>query len=585
MKSFLTLSQLVFYQADKFNNKKALNFKESDQWKSFSNEEFLTKSLNFACGLKEIGLKNNQTLAIYSYQNPIWLIADFGSILAGAITVPIFHNISKEHLTYEMDDAKVEYIFTDNLDVFEELSTLRPDLKIITYGLEIKSAKENHFSFDDLISLGEKALNDGKYNAEEISNSNKPEDLATIIYTSGSTGNPKGVEITHGNLVSQIKATAEFFELTQEDSALSFLPLAHIFERMVMMFYISRGVSVYFAGDVKDVGNLLKEIKPTLMTSVPRVLEKVFARVRTGAEESSIIKRFLANKAINRALEKHPEHKKTLFDRILDCLIYKKIRVSLGGNLRMILCGGAALSRTMEGFYRNIGVNLFCGYGLTEASPVLSVNCPKLDKFNTVGTAYNNIELKISEDGELVARGPNIMRGYHNQPEKTAEVLEAGWLKTGDLAKIDDQGFVRIIGRKKEIFKNSNGKYVRPVPIEQSLVQNLEFLLGVVIIAEGRKFTSALLFPDFDILSKSKKKFNFSGSDEEFLKSEKLKNFVALKIDEINSNLDHWEQVQKFSIINSEISIQSGEITPSMKLKRNVIENKFSEAIDGFYVK
>ena len=579
MKNFSTLSELISFQASNFSNPRAFNFKEKNQLRSFSNQEFLEKTFHFACGLREIGLQKNQTIANCSYQNPIWLIVDLGAILAGAVTVPIFHNISKENLFYEIEDADVKYIFTDNAEIFSEIKSRNLNLKIITYGFENESA----ISFEGLILLGKKAADEKKYDLDSFLKINQPQDLATIIYTSGSTGRPKGVELTHQNLVSQIKATAECFLLNSQDVALSFLPLAHIFERMVMMFYISQGISIYFADDVKNVGNILRETHPSLMTTVPRVLEKVFAKIKEGIDSASLVKKFLGKKAFQRALEKDPTAQKNLLDKIFDRLIYKKFRDSLGGNIKMIICGGAALSLDLERFYKNIGIDLFCGYGMTESSPVLAVNCAKAQKFGTVGKAFPAVELRIANDGELLARGPNIMLGYHGKPEKTAEVIENGWLKTGDLARIDEQGFVKIVGRKKEIFKNSNGKYVAPVPLEQSLVQELGFLLGAIVIAEGKKFTSAILFPEFEILKKFKIKFNFSWSDEEFLKSEILQNFVEEVVQKINQNLDHWEQIQKFHIATTPISIESGEITPSMKLKRNLLEEKYKNVIDGFY--
>lgn len=579
MKNFSTLSELILFQASNFNNPRAFNFKEKNQLRSFSNQEFLEKTFHFACGLQEIGLQKNQTIANCSYQNPIWLIVDLGAILAGAVTVPIFHNISKENLFYEIEDADVKYIFTDSAEIFSEIKSRNLDLKIITYGFE----NENVISFEGLISLGKKAADEKKYDLDSFLKINQPQDLATIIYTSGSTGRPKGVELTHQNLVSQIKATAECFSLNSQDVALSFLPLAHIFERMVMMFYISQGISIYFADDVKNVGNILRETHPSLMTTVPRVLEKVFAKIKEGIDSASLVKKFLGKKAFQHALEKDPTAQKNLLDNIFDHLVYKKFRESLGGNIKMIICGGAALSLDLERFYKNIGIDLFCGYGMTESSPVLAVNCAKAQKFGTVGKAFPAVELKIADDGELLARGPNIMLGYHGKSEKTAEVIENGWLKTGDLAQIDEQGFVKIVGRKKEIFKNSNGKYVAPVPLEQRLVQELGFLLGAIVIAEGRKFTSAILFPEFEILKKFKTKFNFSGSDEEFLKSEILQNFVEEVVRKINQNLDHWEQIQKFHIASEPISIESGEITPSMKLKRNLLEERYKNVVEGFY--
>ena len=581
MKDFSTLSELVSFQASSFNNSRAFNFRKNGEWKSFSNQEFFDKSLYFACGLREIGLIKNQAIAIYSYQNPIWLIADLGSILAGAVTVPIFHNISTENLLYEISDAAVKYIFTDNIEFCEIIKSSNLDLKVITYGFE----REGLISFDALILLGKNAVEQKKYDFESLSKSNSPQDLATIIYTSGSTGKPKGVELTHHNLVSQIKATALCFPLDAKDVALSFLPLAHIFERMVMMFYISQGISIYFSDDIKNVALDLKEINPSLMTAVPRVLEKIFLRIKEVGQNSFGIKKILVTSAINRALSKDSQVKKTILDKIYDHLVYQKFRNILGSKMKMIICGGAALSEDLERFYSNIDVNLYCGYGLTEASPVLSVNYPKSYKFATIGKAFPFVELKIAPDSELMARGPNIMHGYHNKAEKTAEIIKDGWLKTGDLAQIDKDGFVKIIGRKKELFKNANGKYIRPIPIEQKLVQNLGFLIGAIIIAEARKFTSVLLFPDFEILPKFKTKFDGKNlSNEDFLKSENLKRFVENEIQKINQNLDHWEQIKKFKIINDAISIETGEITPSMKLKRVFLEEKYKSAIEEFYL-
>ena len=580
MKNFSTICELPSFQASSFRNPHAFSFRENGQLKSFSNQDFLEKIFHFACGLKEIGLKKNQTLVNFSYQNPIWLIVDLGAIIAGAVTVPIFHNISKENLLYEISDSGAQYVFTDNPEFFAAVKEENLNLKIITRGLRDAGLIE----FDDLIALGKKAAEEKKYDLQSLLKTSHPQDLATIIYTSGSTGKPKGVELTHQNLVSQIKSTAELFPLLPQDVVLSFLPLAHIFERMVMMFYITQGVSIHFADDIKNVGNRLQEIHPNLMTTVPRVLEKVFLRIKDATNSGNFFKKFLAQKAFARALNKNSEVPNNLSDKIFDHLVYKKFRAIFGGKMRMIICGGGSLSSDLEHFYKNIGISLFCGYGLTESSPVLSVNCPATYKFATVGKAFPGVELKIADDKELLARGANIMRGYHGKKEKTAEVIVDAWLKTGDLAQIDEDGFVKIIGRKKELFKNANGKYVRPVPLEQRLVQELGFLLGAVVVAEGRKFTSALLFPEFEILKKFKEKFGFLGSDEEFLQAEILQNFVQKKVEEINQTLDNWEKIQKFYITTEAISIESGDITPSMKLKRNALEEKYKKEIEEFYV-
>lgn len=579
MLNFTTLSELVVFQAANFNNPNALNYKDGGAWKSFSNQELLEKIFHFACGLREIGVKKGDVVANYSYQNPIWLIVDLGSILAGAITVPIFENISKENLLYEISDANVSLIFTDKEGFLDESFFYKKQLKIISNGFE----SPDSIAFSAILEKGKQAADFGKYNLQSFLDGAKPDDLATIIYTSGSTGVPKGVEITHQNLISQIKDAAQFFALDSKDIALSFLPLAHIFERMVMLFYISRGVSVYFCDDIKNIGAMMKEVRPTIMTSVPRVLEKVFIKIRDNIEISSFLKKIIGKKALKRALTKDVNAKENFLDKIYDKLIYQKFRLALGGNMKMIICGGAALSIDLQRFYRNAKIEIYCGYGLTETSPVLAVNYAGHNKIGTVGLKFQSTELKIAADGELLARGANIMRGYHNQEKLTQGSFVDGWFKTGDFAKIDAEGFVTIIGRKKELFKNSNGKYISPTPIEQKLIQELGFLLGALVIAEGRKFTSALLFPEFELLTKLKNKFNFSGDDAEFLKSDILNKFCSAKIAKINKSLNHWEEVQKFHIVSDEISIETGEITPSMKLKREVLEKKYREVIEGFY--
>ncbi len=343
MKNFSNLGELIYFQSLEFNNKTCLNFKELGAWRSFSNQEFFENSFYFACGLKEIGLQNKQSVAILAYQNPIWLIVDFGIILAGATSVPMFHNISKENLFYQLDDSKAQFIFVDNKENFAILKEKNLQ-KIITYNFKTDGA----IAFEDLILLGKKAVEEKKYSIDNFLKLLQAQDLASIIYTSGSTGTPKGVELTHDNLVTQIKATALRFPLDKNsDKVLSFLPLAHIFERMVMMFYITQGVSIYFTDDIKNLGNLLKETRPTLMTVVPRMLEKVFVKIKDGVENSSFAKKIIAKKALKKALTKDVETKNNFVDKFFDLIIYKKFRQAMGGNMRMIICGGAPLSNEM----------------------------------------------------------------------------------------------------------------------------------------------------------------------------------------------------------------------------------------------
>jgi long-chain acyl-CoA synthetase len=504
--------------------------------------------------------------------------------------VPIFPDISKTNLLFEIDNADVKFVFCDSLENLKILQNSSKSSgvsfkKIIIYGFEFEG--ENIIHFDDLLKNGQALYQQKPELFAELSEGIKEDDLATIIYTSGSTGVPKGVEITHKNLVSQITACGQCFDLdSKSDVALSFLPLAHIFERMVMGLYISKGISIYFADDVKNVSKLLKEVKPTLITVVPRLLEKVFAKMKNGVDEASFLKKLIGRAAFYCA-GKNTLRKGivgiflyNLFNR----LVYTKLRNALGGNLNMMICGGAPLAPDLEKFFCGIGINLFIGYGTTESSPVITVNYPNYQRIGTVGKALPDVQVKIDSSGELFAKGNNIMRGYHKNPEKTNETIISGWLKTGDLAKIDEDGFITIIGRKKEMFKTATGKYVSPVPIEQKLLSNWQLLSAACVVAEGRKFVSCLLFPDFEVLPLYKKKVNLENlSDEEFFNSDFIKQRTNKLITLVNNNLNHWEQIQKYQLITQPISIQTGELTPSMKLKRGFVEEKYKQAIEDFY--
>jgi len=578
MQKFSNLAQLLIYIQNNYNNKNFLNYKIDNQWQNFSSQEFIQKVQALSIALNKIGVKKGSSFANYSYQNPIWLIVDFSAILAGAITVPIFSNLAQENLFYQLQDATVDFFFTDNPEICHKVFLNFPHLTIITNGFKVDYAT----SLDELISSEINNISSEKI-ADFVKNT-EPSDIATIVYSSGSTDKPKGVEISHQSLISQIHDSDEFFKLPASSVVLSYLPLAHIFERMVMCYYLSKGLSIYFVDDIKSLGNYMKEVSPTLMTTVPRALEKVFAKINNGIDNNNFVKKAIGKLAIKTALNKAPLSSKTIFDKLFDKLIYQKFRLALGGKIEMMICGGSPLSPDLEAFYWNIGVKIYCGYGLTECSPVLATNSPNNFRLKTVGKAFPSVELKLAEDKELLAKGINVMKKYHNLPEKTADVFVDGWFKTGDLAEIDQDGFVKIIGRKKEVFKNSNGKFIHPVAIEQKLVQNLGFLLGALIIAESRSFVSVLLFVDFDLIDNLRIKLGYHQEISKFLESQVLFNYTADKINKINHNLDKWEQIKKFKIITDKISVETNEITPSMKLKRSIIEQKYKIIIDNFYL-
>ena len=582
--NFSNLAEIPPYVGILNKNDNFLNFLQKGKWVKFSNQEFASNVKNLTIGLKEIGLEKNDSFAILSYPGPLWLMMDFAAISAGGVSIPIFSNISKENLIFEIDNAEVKFIFCDNLRVFKYIKSLNKNLKkIIIHGFEVDD--KDVIKFDDLLTIGKKNDQEKSDLYLKLIADLKEDDLATIVYTSGSTGVPKGVEITHKNLISQIQAAAQLFPFDNKtDIALSFLPLAHIFERMIACYYVSAGISIYFADDVKNIGSLLKEVRPTVLTVVPRVLEKVYGKIKSGVDESSFIKKIIGKAAIKLALNINPKQE-SILKKIFDLLVYKKLRSALGGRVRMMICGGAPLQLELDRFFKNIGVNFFVGYGTTETSPVIAVNYDDKNEAGTIGPAFPGIVIKIAQDGELLAKGPNIMKGYHKDEVKTKEVFDSdGWFKTGDLAAIDDEGFIKIIGRKKELFKTSGGKYVSPVPIEQKLVSLCEFLLGACVIAEGRKFTSCILLPDFDVLEKYKKKVGMANiSDDNFLKSDFINKKIQSALFQINSHLNHWEQIQKYYLAKDQSSVETGELTPSMKLKRNIIEKKYQKEIEDLY--
>ncbi len=583
---YQNLIQLIEFIDKNYQNKNALNFYQGQKWLSFSNSDFANNVYSLALAFKSIGLKAEDGFAILAVSSPIWLLVDFAIMTNRAISVPIFADVSSENLIFEIKNTDIRFVFCDclkNLEILKN-SGIKFD-KIITYGFEYEG--ENVINFDKILSNGKVIYQTNPEIFNKLCKEIKPYDIATIVYTSGSTGIPKGVEITHQNLLAQIASADQIFLLNNQDVALSFLPLAHIFERMIVIFYLSKGVKIYFCDDIKNVSKFLQEIKPTLTTVVPRVLEKVFNAMKEGLEDTYGLKKIIANLAFFAAKRLYYQKKiRNFFGyQFLDFLVYRKLRLALGGNLKMIICGGAALAIDIEKFFLGIGVNLYVGYGTTESSPVIAANCPNYHKIATVGRAFPDVEVKISNEGELLARGKNIMKGYHKNLGKTQEVMVDDWLKTGDLARIDRDGFIQIVGRSKELFKTANGKYVSPNPIEQKLLIKSPFLMAASIIAEGRRFVACLLFLDFDMLDKFKKRLKLEDLDnEQFLANSLLDSYVANLIFEVNKNLNHWEQIRKYKLIKQRISVESGELTPSMKIRRGFIEEKYQKIIDKLYL-
>ena len=566
MYTFKTLFDIPKYIDENINNPTYLNYIDKNgNYEAISSKEFFSNINKLSKAFYSNGVRKGTTVGIVSESSPFWLMIDFALQRLGAISVPIFANIASDNLLYEIEDAEISYLFIAS---DEKLNILKPylDKMNLVVVKDVEYCSKNVMSWEYFLLESDEEI---EY-AEIL-----PNDIATIIYTSGSTGCPKGVELSHKNLVTQLYDTYEHYKLLPEDRALSFLPLAHVFERMVMMFYLVSGTSVYFVDDVKLVAKRIKEVKPTVMTVVPRLLNKMHAKMHEKIENSYFIKKLLGLAALKRAENKEPDDKIPCFlDSIYEKLVYEKFREALGGNLRIVISGGAPLSMKVYRFFLNIGVPVYQGYGLTETSPVISTNSPLKSKCGTCGVLFSHVEAKLGKKNELLVRGDSVMLGYHKDKEKTDEVIDKdGWFHTGDIVNIDEEGFLTITSRLKEMFKTSTGKYVSALPIEEQLC-GCRVIEHAMIIAEGRPYTTVLIFPDQNILEKNQGKLIQKDIEK-----------IQKAIKKINSILSKWEQMQEYHIVTTIPTIEDGILTPSMKLSRNKAEKIYNKEIEYMYRK
>lgn len=562
MFSFNTFPQLLEHIKTSVNNHNYLSYLDNNAWKSFSSQEFVIRVERLAAVFASHGVAKGACVAIVSDSSPFWLMIDFALQRLGAISVPIFANIARENLHYEIKDSGIEYAFIASQEKYDQLEESLASMKLVVT-LGITSHLDNVIDFETFLHTS--------FELPDVAV--LEDDIATIIYTSGSTGKPKGVELTHKNLMSQLKDVEIAIPITSQEVALSFLPLAHIFERMVVLYYLANGISIYFADDVKNVGNLIKEVRPTVMTVVPRLLEKIYTKMHDKINDTHGVKGLIGKWALNRADTKDVHAPLGAFDTLAHKLVYSKLREALGGRLQYMISGGAALSEPIEKFFVNIGVPLYQGYGLSETSPVVCVNTPAAYRFGSCGKKLSGVEVKLSNEGELLVRGPNVMHGYHNRVEETAQTIENGWLHTGDLAHIDEEGYIFIKSRQKELFKTSTGKYVSAISIEHHLTHS-KWVDYAIIVAENKPYVTALIFLD-PLMS--------SEPFEDYLSDLKTIERMLQLINRVNKHLNAWEQIQKYTLIPTLPTIENHMLTPSMKISRNRVYSDFSKEIDAMY--
>ena len=572
--NFKTYSEL-FTHICSLENKYFLNYLSNGKYQNISTTDFKNKVICLSLALKDLGIQKGDTVGIFANSSPFWLIFDFAIHEVGAISVPIFANISSINLNFEIKDANIKYMFIDSQERLKDIENENKDLTFITHNFCIK--EPNFYNFDEILVIGKQICDSTGFTPHKA----QDDEVFSIIYTSGNTGTPKGVMLTHKNIVSQLHDINSLINLQQEEIALSLLPLAHIFERTVMSYYLSRGISIYFVDDIQNVANLLKIVKPTIMTAVPRLLEKIFNKIKNQISQKPLISRLIAGFAFKYALKEDID-KNSIVYKILDKIVYSKLREIFGSRITKLISGGAPLSKEIALFFVNIGVPIYQGYGLTEFSPVISTNYPNSNKVGSCGKIIPSAEVKITENKELLVRGPSVMKGYLNQEELTSKTIDKdGWLHTGDIAHIDSDGYLFISSRVKEIFKTSTGEYVNAISIEQQLSKN-KYIEFAVVISQNKKYTTALLFVDkekYEIEKKNNNNLNI----EEFYNRTDIINDISRHIENINKDLNQWEKIVDFKIITNDISIEGGELTPSMKICRNKIEEKYAQLIDSMY--
>lgn len=586
MNQITRLFDIPYYQLERFPNDNMFVTKTAGSWVSMSTATFLTKANEMSLALLALGIEKGERVALISTNRVEWNVMDIALQQIGAIVVPLYPTISSEDYKYIFNDAAMRYAFVGNSEILERLNAVK---------LEIPSLL-TIFSFDqlpdatyylDLIEAG-KSIDSSRVN--ELKANVQNEDLVTIIYTSGTTGNPKGVMLSHNNLLSNVLATEPIIPANEKSPVLTFLPICHVYERMLHYLYMRVGASVYFAESMDTIGDNIREVKPEVFSAVPRLIEKVFDRIMAKGEELKGMKRTLFFWAVKLAESYDFEGKSYWYQFqlfIARKLIFSKWKAALGGNVRAIASGSAALQPRLARIFFAAQIPILEGYGLTETSPVVSVNCLKNGvKFGTVGLLIAGVRVKIADDGEILVKGPNVMLGYYNNQTATDEVMdEEGWFKTGDIGELEKGTFLKITDRKKEIFKTSGGKYIIPQVMENKFKES-RFIEQVMIVGESQKFPAALIVPNIHFIKEwaERKAIDFSTDTAEAIVSgPKVVARIEREINTLNAGFGNWEQVKRFALLPNEFSINSGELTPTLKLKRKFITQKYQEIITGFY--
>jgi long-chain acyl-CoA synthetase len=575
-----------------------LNYKKDGHWRQVSSRELESQVRAVAMGLYALDVRVGDRIGILSENRVEWTIEDLGVINCGGVDAPIYATQSPKQVAYILNDAGVEVLFISNQAQYDrvrdELNNCSKLRVIISFD-PVNSPPSRVMSFSDLLTWGRAADEAEPELYETLREIVTPESLATLIYTSGTTGDPKGVMLTHANLVSNTLANFRNSELNEGEVALTFLPFSHILERTTIYMYLHAGVSIYYAESVETVARDMAEARPHFMTSVPRLFEKVQARAMEKAEEKGERRAAIARWAVDVAKQWAGARSEgrdaglvlKLKHRVADALVYSKLREAMGGRVRALVSGGAPLAPELARFFYGAGMPIYQGYGLTESSPVISCNTPLANRLGSVGKPIHGVSVRIAEDGEVLASGPNIMRGYYNLPTETEEALEIDaegriWLRTGDIGYLDADGYLFITDRKKDLIKTSGGKYVAPQPIE-SAIKRSQYINQVVVIGDGRKFPAALIVPQMDALRAYARRQGIVAEESELINHPEIIALIEKEVEMRTTDLSQYEKLKAVLLLPRELTIESGELTPTLKVKRRVVVEKNKGQIDRLY--
>ena len=587
MKTVTRLFDFAYYHLENQPLEKLFSTKKDGEWRSISSQEFIDTANAISRALIDMGVEANDKIGLISMTNRTeWCLMDLAVLQIGAQTVPIYPTISEEDYAYILNHSEASYCFVSCEEVYQKLESIKDQVN----GLEEVFSFDQIAgcrNFEELSTLGVSLNNQEKVEARK--EAVQPKQLATLIYTSGTTGKPKGVMLSHQNIVSNVLSARSRVPFDKQATALSFLPLCHIFERVIIYIYQYCGVTVYFGEGLDKISDNIKEVKPSVMTVVPRLLEKVYDKIVGKGKELTGIKKSLFFWALELGLKFEPYNRSSLYNfklKLARKLIFSKWQEALGGNLELMVSGSAALQPRLTRVFGAAGIPVMEGYGLTETSPVITVNDQRDGnwRIGTVGRKIDGIEVKIAEDGEILCKGPNVMMGYYKDEKKTNEVIKDDFFHTGDIGEFDSDGFLRITDRKKEMFKTSGGKYVAPQLLENRCKQSL-FIEQIMVVGEGEKMPAALIQMNFDFIKDwaDKKGVSLKANRSEWAKNPKVIDRISKEIEEANDGFAKWEKIKQFRLTPEEWSIDAGHLTPTMKLRRKEVKTKYLDLYESIY--